>query len=61
MHWPKGGWENTNSHESGGDTKSQGRCHPTRDHTLEGGPDERGPKSDQGPSRRETQKQKIPT
>ena len=26
-----------------------------------GGPDERGPKSGQGPSRKETQKQKIPT
>ena len=37
MHWPKGGWENTNSHESGRDTKSQGKCHPTRHHTLEEG------------------------
>ena len=61
MHWPKGGWENTSSHESGRDTKSQGKCHPTRDHTLEeGGPDARGPKTGQGPSRKETQKQKIP-
>ena len=34
MRWPKGGWENTSSHESGGDMKPQGRCHPTRDHTL---------------------------
>ena len=37
MHWLKGGWENTSSHESGRDTKSQGKCHSTRDHTLEEG------------------------
>ena len=37
MRWPKGGWENTSSHESGRDMKSQGRYHPTRDHTLEEG------------------------
>ena len=35
MHWPKGGWENTSSHESGRDTKSQDKCHPTRDRTSE--------------------------
>ena len=38
MCWPKEGWENTSSHESGGNMKPQGRYHPTRDHTLgEGG------------------------
>ena len=41
--------------------KSQGKCHLIRDHSLEGGPDESGPKSGQGPSKKETQKQKIPT
>ena len=61
MRWPKGGWENTDSHESGRDTKPQGRYHPTRDHTLEeGGPGDKGLKSGQGPSRKETRKQKIP-
>ena len=37
MHWPKEGWENTSSHESGGDMRPQDRYHPTRDHTLEEG------------------------
>ena len=41
--------------------KSQGKCHLIRDHSLEGGPDESGPKSGPGPSKKETQKQKIPT
>ena len=41
--------------------KSQGNGHLIRDHSLEGGPDESGPKSGQGPSKKETQKQKIPT
>ena len=37
MHWPKGGWENTSTHESGGVMKSQGKCHLTRDRSLEEG------------------------
>ena len=37
MHWPKGGWENTSTHESGGVMKSQGKCHLTQDRSLEGG------------------------
>ena len=61
MHWPKGGWKNTNNPGNGGDMKSQGKCHLIWDHSLEGGPDESGPKSGQGPSKKETPKQKIPT
>ena len=45
MHWPKGGWENASSHESGGDMKSQGKCHPTRDRTLEEGDQMKGDQS----------------
>ena len=41
--------------------KSQGKCHLIRGHSLEGGPDESGPKSGLGPSKKETPKQKIPT
>ena len=37
MHWPKRGWENTSNHESGGVMKSRGKCHLTRDRTLEEG------------------------
>ena len=39
----------------------QGKYHPIRDHYLEGGPGESGPKSGPGPSKKETQKQKTPT
>ena len=41
--------------------KSQGKCHLTPDRSLGGGPGEDGPKSGRGPSKEETQKQKIPT
>ena len=44
-----------------GDMKSQGKCHPTRDRTLEEGDQMKGDQSLVGPSRKETQKQKIPT
>ena len=41
--------------------KSQSKCHIIRGLSLEGGPDEREPMSGQGPSKKETQKQKAPT
>ena len=61
MHWPKGGWKNTNNHGSGRDMKSQSKCHLIRGLSLEGGPDERGPMPGQGLSKQEIQKQKAPT
>ena len=42
--------------------KSQSKCHPTRDLSLEGGrPGRGGPMPGQGPSNQETQKQKAST
>ena len=61
MRWPKGGWKNTSSHESGGDTRPQDRYHSNQGPYFRGGgPDDRGLKSGQGPSKTETQKQTIP-
>ena len=37
MHWPKGGWENTDNHGSGRDTKSQNKGNSIRGLSLEGG------------------------
>ena len=62
MHWPKGGWENTSSHESGRDTKFPRQVPSYQGPYFRGGGlDARGPKTGQGPSRKETQRQKIPT
>ena len=55
------GWKNTSSHESGGDMKSQGKYHPTRDRTLGKGGQIKGDQSLVRASKKETQKQKIPT
>ena len=62
MYWPKGGWKNTNNHGSGGGYEIP-RQVPSYQGPLfrGGGPNESGPKSGQGPSKKETQKQKIPT
>ena len=61
MHWPKGGWENTSSHESGRDTKSQGKCHPTRDSTLEEGDQMKGDQSlVRGPLGKKPKNRKYP-
>ena len=63
MRWPKGGWGNTSSHESGGGGYETPRQVPSYQgpYFRGGEPDEEGLKSDQGSSRKETQKQKIPT
>ena len=62
MHWPKGGWENTSSHESGGGYEIPRQVPSYQGPFFRGGgPGESGPKSGQGLSKKETQKQKIPT
>ena len=62
MHWPKGGWGNTSSHESGGGYEIPRQVPSYQGPFFRaGGPGESGPKSGQGLSKRETQKQKIPT
>ena len=62
MHWPKGGWENTSSHERGGGYEIPRQVPSYQGPFLRGGgPGESGPKSGQEPSKEETQKQKIPT
>ena len=40
--------------------KSQSKCHPTRDLSLEGGPGKGGPMPGQALSKQETQEQKVP-
>ena len=61
MHWPKGGWKNTNTYGSGEGMKSQSKHHPTRGLSLEGEPGKGGPMLGQGLSKQETQRQKAPT
>ena len=54
--------ENTNNHRSGRGMKSQGNYHLIRDRPLEEGDQMKVDQSlGQGPSKKETQKQKIPT
>ena len=58
---PKGGWENDSSHESGRNTKPQGRYHPTRDHTLkEGDQMKRDKGQDRGPLAKKLRNRKYP-
>ena len=62
MHWPKGGWENTSTHESGGGYEIPRQVPSYPGPFFRGrGPGENGPKLGQGPFKEETQKQKIPT
>ena len=62
MHWPKGGWENTSNHGSGGGYEIPRQVPSYQGLFFRGGgPGESGPKSGQGPSKKETQKQEIPT
>ena len=61
MHWPRGGWGNTDTHGSGRDMKSQGEYPLIRALSLEGGPDDRGPIPSQRLSKQGIQEQGTAT
>ena len=61
MHWPRGGWGNTDTHENGKDMKPQSKHHLIRALSLEGGPDGRGPIPSQRLSKQGIQEQGTAT